>query len=136
LPLRHSLQTALLIIGTNVTREELTMQLANDRMSTYFFLKEMEEDSYFPPHLVAKGKDILRRFCQNIETIKPTSLDELYNLSHQATEEFNTLSSEFEDEGSELETAARENIGADFYAIAKAYGFNADIEELIAPREW
>ncbi|MPN01681.1 hypothetical protein SDC9_148892 [bioreactor metagenome] len=36
-----------------------------------------------------------------------------------------------------METAARECIAADFEAIAKAYGFeDADVEELIALREW
>ena len=33
-------------------------------------------------------------------------------------------------------TAARECIASEFYNIATAYGFEADIEELIAPREW
>ena len=32
---------------------------------------------------------------------------------------------------------AREETGGDFWGVAQAYGFaDADIEELIAPREW
>ena len=58
----------------------------------------------------------------------------LYALTHAATEEFNALAEEFEENDSELETAAREAIAEDFEWIAKAYGVDADIEELIAPR--
>jgi hypothetical protein len=43
---------------------------------------------------------------------------------------------EFEENDSELETAARKAIAEDFERIATAYGFDADIEELIAPRDW
>jgi hypothetical protein len=112
------------------------MKISNNAMSVHPFLNDMVKDSYFPPHLVKKGQDILKRLCLKIEANKPASLDELYTLTHQATEEFNALGNNFEEEGSELETAARESIAADFEEIAKAYGFNADIEELISPREW
>lgn len=38
---------------------------------------------------------------------------------------------------SELETAAREILGEEFAFIASAYGFDeADVEELIATRDW
>ena len=66
----------------------------------------------------------------------PQTLDALYELTHAATEEFNELATEFEEQGSEIETAARDAIGTDFSAIAEAYGFEADGEELIAPRDW
>lgn len=113
------------------------MNITHSTMSVYPFLKDMAADAYFPPHLVAQGQAILRRLCLRIESTPPTSLAQLYALTHPATEEFNMLGAAFEDEGSELETAARENIGADFAAIAHAYGFaQADTEELIAPREW
>ena len=100
------------------------------------FLREMQADNYFPAAQVEKGKEILRRLCETIEAKKPSSLEQLYALTHAATEEFNLLGEEFEEHGSKLETAARENIGADFDFIAKAYGFDADIEQLIAARQW
>jgi Family of unknown function (DUF5713) len=54
-----------------------------------------------------------------------------------ATEEFNALESEFEAAGSEIETVARELIAEDFWFVASAYGFaEADVEELIAARDW
>jgi hypothetical protein len=113
------------------------MSLTNPQLQQYDFLAEMQRDAYFPPHLVQKGRQILIRLCEAIEAGRPQSLDALYVLSHAATEEFNRLAEEFYEHDSEIETAARENIGADFEAVAKAYGFDtADVEELIAPRDW
>jgi Family of unknown function (DUF5713) len=58
-------------------------------------------------------------------------------LTHAATDDFNQLAEEFFEAESEIETAARECIAADFEFIANAYGFaNADVEELIATRDW
>lgn len=96
----------------------------------------MQEDSYFPTEQVEKGKAILLQLCETIEATKPNTLEQLYTLTHAATEEFNLLAEELEDNDSELETAARDNIGSDFAFIATTYGFEADTEELIATREW
>lgn len=112
------------------------MAIANEQLQTYGFLDEMQRDRYFPPHLVQKGQQILIRLCETIEAQRPASLEALYALTHAATDEFNALAGEFEDNDSEIETAARENIGADFRVIAAAYGFQADSEELIATRDW
>jgi hypothetical protein len=47
------------------------------------------------------------------------------------------LQEEFYENDSEIETNARECIGADFDFVAKSYGFeDADMEELIATRDW
>ncbi len=101
------------------------------------FLAEMDQDSYYPPHLVDMGKAILVRMCDRIEAEKPANLDELYAITHAATEEFIDLEEAFNEADSEIETVSRDAIGTDFYFIAAAYGFaDADIEELIAPREW
>ncbi|WP_428307642.1 DUF5713 family protein [Lacipirellula sp.] len=105
-------------------------------MAAYPFLAEMYEDDYFPNALVDKGKAILVRLCEQIEVDQPESLDDLYALTHAATDEFNDLAVEFEEEDSEIETGARDAIGGDFAAIARAYVYDADIEELIATRDW
>jgi hypothetical protein len=113
------------------------MQLSNQTMANYKYLRTMHEDSYFPSNLVKKGEEILVELCQQIEQQKPTSVEDLYKLTHAATARFNKLTEEFDEQGSELETGAREAIGEDFANIAKAYGFsNADSEELIATRDW
>jgi hypothetical protein len=113
-----------------------TMTISNQALSGYPFLKDMASDGYFPGFLVDKGKAILVGLCERIEREKPADLKALYALTHAATEAFNELAKEFEDNDSEIETAARESIAMDFAFIAKAYGFDADVEELIAPRDW
>jgi Family of unknown function (DUF5713) len=108
----------------------------NPKLQDYVFLQDMLDDDYFPKPLVHKGQQILLNLCVSIEREAPRTLDALYALSHAATNEFNALEEEFEENDSEIETAAREAIAADFEAIAKAYGFEADTEELIATRDW
>ncbi|WP_373428579.1 DUF5713 family protein [Streptomyces sp. B1I3] len=106
-------------------------------MTEYAFLRGLYEDGYFPDQVVDKGRAVLIRLCERIEAQRPADLTALYALTHAATEEFNGLEAEFEAAGSEIETVAREEIGENFWYIATAYGFaEADVEELIAPREW
>lgn len=113
------------------------MSIQNEKILSYHFLDDMYQDDYFPKALVKKGEDILRGLCEQIEQSKPTTLEQLYVMSHNATLQFNELQTEFEAQNSEIETVARESIGGDFYHIARVYGFaDADIEALIAPREW
>ena len=113
------------------------MAITNEKLTDYNFLAGMYRDGYFPDFLVDKGKAILVDLCEQIEAQKPADLEALYDLTHCATDAFNELQEEFEDNGSEIETAARDCIGKDFNFIAKAFGFeNADGEELIATRDW
>ncbi|MCK2217075.1 DUF5713 family protein [Actinomadura sp. ATCC 31491] len=113
------------------------MPPSDPRVAGHDFLKSMAADPYYPGHVVAKGRDILLRLCARIEAERPAGLDALYTLTHAATEEFNDLEAEFEAAGSEIETVAREAIAEEFWFVATAYGFaGADVEELIAPREW
>jgi len=113
------------------------VSLSNSKMAGYRFLAEMYDDAYYPGALVKKGADILVELCQQIEAKKPASLEQLYALTLVATERFNDLQQEFDEQGSEIETVARGCIGSDFLAIAHAYGFyDADREELITERDW
>ncbi|MEM7037656.1 MAG: DUF5713 family protein [Bacteroidota bacterium] len=113
------------------------MNLQNETVRDRRFLDSMFDDPYFPNPIVEKGVHILRNLCAKIESEKPGNLDALYKLTHAATDEFNDLQEEFEENGSEFETGAREAIAEEFEVIAQAYGFeNADLEELIATRDW
>ncbi|MEW9552833.1 DUF5713 family protein [Nonomuraea sp. NPDC050783] len=113
------------------------MPPTDPRVAGHAFLKGMYADAYYPDHVVDQGREILVRLCERIESERPADLDALYTLTHAATEEFNDLEAEFDAAGSEIETVAREVIAEDFWFVATAYGFpEADIEELIAPREW
>jgi Family of unknown function (DUF5713) len=111
-------------------------ELQNELVKSHTFLKEMYDDDYFPNFLVDKGKSILINLCFQIEKKQPKNLEELYKLTHLATDKFNNLQEEFEENDSEIETGARECIAMDFEFIAEAYEFEADTEELIATRDW
>ena len=111
--------------------------LNNEKVKAYSFLKEMYGDSYFPDFLVDKCKQLLLLLCHQIETTKPSDFAALYTLTHTITEQLNDLQDEFYENDSEIETAARDCLGMDIEFIAVAYGFEtADVEELIAPRDW
>ena len=113
------------------------MKITNEKISNHIFLEEMINDDYYPPQLVVKGQELLKQLCERIEEEKPEDLKALYKLTHEYTEKFNDLAYEFEEADSEFETVARDAAGADFEFIALSYGFDeADIEELISPRDW
>jgi hypothetical protein len=117
--------------------EAIVMAVTNQKVLEHEFLTGMYNDGYFPDHLVDKGKAILLSLCERIEADQPADLTALYTLTHAATEQFNTLQTEFDAAGSEIETVARDVIGEEFWFVATAYGFGeADIEELIATRDW
>ena len=120
--------------GVNMNLDQ--KKLKNEKTRKYEFVRDMYADSYFPKFLVDKVKAILVEFCFEIEKTSPKNNKELYVLSHKATLKINNLQEEFFSNNSELETGARESIGADFEYIAKSYKFDVDVEELIAPREW
>ncbi|MEE4374201.1 DUF5713 family protein [Pseudomonas alliivorans] len=112
-------------------------RIINEAVKKHTFLKLMYQDNYFPDAVVKMCEDVLRDLCHKIEQQNPANLTALYALTHVATEHINDLEKVFEKHGSEIETVARETIGEDFAFIATAYGFeDADIEELIATREW
>ena len=110
--------------------------LKNEAIRNYKFLTGMYDDNYFPKFLVDKVKNILIKLCFKIESSSPKNLEELYTLTQSSTEEINDLQDEFFQNESEIETNAREIIAMDFEFISKSYGFQADIEELIATRDW
>lgn len=135
------LLVTLLSCATNPSHEahkQMTEQTAlnNQTMKDHDFLSCMYDDSYFPTFLVDMCKQILLDLCGEIERTKPSSLDALYALTHHSTEQLNDLENEFFENNSEIETGARECLGMDFEFIATTYGFDADVEELIAPRNW
>lgn len=112
------------------------MTISNEQLKNYPFLQGMYDDKYFPNLLVDKGKQILIRLCEAIESQQPKDSEDLFRLTHSATNEFNELDEEFQANGSELETVARDVIGTNFDFIVKSYGFDVDSEEVIASRDW
>ena len=97
------------------------------------FLRSLYHDGYHPAHLIDQARAVLVRLTDQIERDQPTQLVELYALTHASTEEFNRLA----EEGLEIETVAREAITSELGYVAAAYNFlDADLDELVAPRQW
>lgn len=110
--------------------------LKNDTIKKHAFLDCMYNDSYFPKSSVDKCRDVLLHLCNSIEKSKPENLEGLYKLTRQSTSQINNLKSDFENNDSEIETGARECLAMEFDFIAKTYGFQADVEEMISNRDW
>ena len=99
------------------------------------FLRRMLEDPYFPAPLVEKGQRLLLELAERIEREAPVG-GAVVALTHATTEAFNRLQVELQDAGSDLETEARETIAEDNEFILDSYGYQVELEEAIAPREW
>jgi hypothetical protein len=131
---------ALLAIVSACTRDAPdsgTLVISNAQIEAHAFLECMDNEDLFPKNLVDKGRHILLQLSARIEREMPSDEADLYALTHAATRQFNDLAEEFYDADSEIETSAAECIALDFEFIAQAYGFeNADLEELIATRDW
>lgn len=112
------------------------MPITPPELLNHAFLEGMYQDKSFPDLPVDKCAQIFVRLGEAIAAQKPADNAGLLRLTHAATEEFSALAEEFDENGSELETVARETIAADFGVIAEAYGFDIDTEELISPRDW
>ncbi|GAB3168382.1 DUF5713 family protein [Myceligenerans halotolerans] len=113
------------------------MTITNPQVAGHYFLKGMYADVYFPDHCVDKVRATLVRLSERIERERPVDLPALYELTRAATDEVNEVQDDFDEAGSEIETVARELIADEFGFLAEAYGFaDADIEELIATRDW
>lgn len=110
--------------------------LTEDEIDQLSLLEEMYQDGYFPNELVDRLKQILVDACRSIETTAPKSEAELYVITHAATERINDLQGDFEEAESEIETVARDSIAVSFGKVATVYGFEADLEELVATRDW
>lgn len=101
----------------------------------YELLGDMYDDEYFPDFLVDKVKaqlvkldDFLAGGVKDIDAVQ-AKLDEIVNA-------INDLEEEFEESGSEIETAARESIAEGVEYILKKHGIDIDIEEAIRERDW
>jgi hypothetical protein len=109
--------------------------ISNPKVRAHTFLKPMVGDEYFPQHLVQKGQKLLLALAVRIEEQRPAGTG-VFALTHATTNAFNDLQEEFFEADSELETGAREAIAADIEFLLKTYGYDVDIEEAIAPRDW
>lgn len=99
------------------------------------YLGDMYKDGYFPDFLVDKIKIILKKVVSILEKGE-TNLEAIQGEFDQATIAINNLEEEFNNNESELETAAREAIGDTVYRILEHYKIGIDVEEALRERDW
>jgi hypothetical protein len=95
----------------------------------------MYQDGYYPKLLVDRLRDILKELVSFLDSRQYTTQqvqDELDRL----TQKINDLRIMFEEEGSELETVARESIASNIKDILSSFEIPIGIEEAIRRREW
>jgi predicted DNA-binding ArsR family transcriptional regulator len=99
------------------------------------YLKEMYHDAYFPNFLVDKLKDVIKVTVKFIEETNHTK-EEIQKALDQMTLKTNELQEEFDQNGSEIESVARDSIALTVENILKYFDIDIDIEEAIREREW
>ncbi|MGE7023309.1 DUF5713 family protein [Solibacillus cecembensis] len=99
------------------------------------YLVDMYRDSYFPDFLVDKIKATIEGVAHFLETENHTNETVQLKLD-EMTHRINDLAEEFEENGSEIETVARESIADTVYLMLNAYQIEIDIEEAIRNRHW
>lgn len=101
----------------------------------YMLLEEMYQDAYYPDFLVDKIKEALQSVIDLLETGEADRAT-IQNELDKAVCAINDLQEEFEENESELETAARDCIGDTVAYILKWFGISMDVEEALREREW
>lgn len=101
----------------------------------YVLCRGMAGDRYFPPFLVEKVQACLRTFIEWVQAGTHTYL-EIQEQLDKMTVAINDLQEEFEENGSEIETAARDSIGESVAYILDWFGIAIDVEDAIRERDW
>lgn len=103
--------------------------------SNYNLLEDMYQDDYYPVFLVDKIKNELQKVIYLLENGE-TDLVVIQDKLDEAVLRINDLQEEFDENDSEIETVARESIGATVAYILDWFNISIDIEEAIREREW
>ena len=101
----------------------------------YKLLDDMYQDGYFPDFLVDKVKELIQNVITFLESGE-SDLEKIQNKFDEMTLAINDLEEEFEENDSELETAARESIGETVEYILKWFDIAIDVEDAIGERDW
>ncbi len=98
-------------------------------------LDEMYQDEYFPDFLVDKVRGELQKVIDLLEAGE-TDAGVIQEKLDEMVRAINDLQDEFDENGSEIETVARDSIGGHVGYILKWFGIPIDAEEAIREREW
>ncbi len=103
--------------------------------TSYKLLDEMYQDEYYPDFLVDKVKNELQKVIDLLETGE-TNTEVIQEKLDASVCAINDLQDEFDENGSEIETVARDSIGETVSYILEWFGIPIDIEEAIRERDW
>ncbi len=101
----------------------------------YVLVKDMYKDDYFPNFLVDKVKNLILDLIAYLE-MGEQDITKIQGKCDEITLAINDLDEEFYENDSELETVARESIGASVEYVLKWFEIPIDCEEAIRNREW
>lgn len=101
----------------------------------YKLLEEMYSDGYFPDFLVDKVKALIVKVIELLEKGERDT-QKIQKAFDKMTRKINKLEKEFEKNDSELETGARESIGATVEYILRWFEIDIDVEDAIGARDW
>ena len=101
----------------------------------YWLLKDMYRDGYFPDFLVDRVKALVQDVIGFLETGE-RDLEKIQSKFDEMTLAINDLQEEFEDNGSEIETAARDSIGETVAYILEWFDVDINVEDAIGERDW
>ena len=102
---------------------------------SYVLLEEMYEDSYYPDYLVDKIKELMEQLTAFLET-EVRDLDKIQIKLDEMTLGINALQNEFDKNGSEIETVARDCIGSTVEYILQWFSVDIETETAIRERDW
>lgn len=98
------------------------------------YLRDMSGDDYYPPFLVEKVKDELKKVAAYLQ--EEHTAGEIQKKFDTMTEAINDLEEEFYINDSELETVAREDIAETVQRLIDFFGLEMDCETAIRNRDW
>lgn len=101
----------------------------------YKLLDEMYQDEFFPDFLVDKVKEEIQKVINLLETGE-TDTEMIQEKMDEAVCAINDLQEEFEENDSEIETAARDCIGETVGYVLEWFSIPIDVEEAIRERDW
>lgn len=101
----------------------------------YRLLEDMYQDGYFPDFLVDKVKALVQNVIGFLETGE-RNLEKIQSKFDEMTLAINDLQEEFEDNDSEIETAARDSIGETVAYILEWFDIDINVEDAIGERDW
>ncbi len=101
----------------------------------YVLLSDMRHDEYFPEFLVDKVEALIREVIALLESGE-RDIEVIQAALDKMTLAINELQEEFEENDSEIETAARDSIGETVEYILEWFDIGIDIEAAIGERDW